>query len=258
MNGLARAVAIVIGGATFFLVLALLVVVFALVLPKLEAGGAPGVYPPPQNNINVNGEGKVTAEPDLAQIVLGVRTEAEAAGDAVAENNRIMERVRAALTEAGIAEEDIQTVEFSVQPIIIFDELTGEQRTQGYTVTNSVLVKVRHIGQVGEVLDAAATAGANNFGQISFTIADPTPLMDEARDKAIADAQRKAEQMAAATGVRLGDIMYISEWTVFTPVAQPFFGFEGKGGGEFAAEVPISGGQLDIVIQVSITWEIEQ
>lgn len=258
MNGLSRAVAIILGAATFLMVLGLLVVVFALVLPKLEAGGAPGIYPPPQNNINVTGEGKVTAEPDLAQIVLGVRTEADEAGDAIAENNRIMEAVRVALAGSGIAEEDIQTVEFSVQPIIIFDELTGEQRTQGYTVSNSVLVKVRDVDQVGEVLDATSSAGANNIGSISFTVADPTPLMDEARDKAIADAIRKGEQMAAAAGVRLGDIMYISEWTVFTPVAQPFFGFEGKGGGEFAAEVPISGGQLDIVIQVSITWEIEQ
>ncbi|MBI3286762.1 MAG: SIMPL domain-containing protein, partial [Chloroflexi bacterium] len=213
----------------------------------------------PENVISVNGQGRASGEPDLAQIVVGVETRAETAREAAEENAEKMSAVREALRGLGVDEKDIQTTNYTIQPELKFDQFVKiEQRVIGYVVSNQVLIKVRDLDRVGEMLDAVTEAGANNIFGISFTIEDMQPLLDAAREQAVADARHKAQQLADFAGVRLGDLLNISEFSGGGP--PPIF-FEraalalGAGG---EAAPPISPGTLEITVEVQLSYEIEQ
>jgi uncharacterized protein YggE len=203
-------------------------------------------------SVTVTGSGKVSAPPDLAQISAGVVAEAPHAADAVKQATAAMEKVVAALDKAGIEKKNVQTSRFDVSPVYS-DAPTrtrGTPEITGYRASNQVQVEVHGVDKVGGVLDALVAAGANEIGGVSFAIADPAPFEDEARKHAIADARRKAELYAAATGTTLGRILSVDE--------------SGGGPAPFPvryarmeaaqAAPPIAPGELDLVVQVVVTW----
>src|SRR5690606_28472204 len=106
------------------------------------------------------------------------------------------------LEAAGIAARDIQTSGFSVQPNYVYTDARDENgytlppKINGYQVFNTVTVRVRQLDTLGAILDRSVTVGANTVNGISFSVADPSALYDEARTKAFADARRKAELYA--------------------------------------------------------------
>ena len=124
-----------------------------------------------------------------------------------------------------------------------------------YIVDNTVLVTVRYLDQLGEIMDAVVEAGANSIFGIQFDASDKTQALSEARKAAAEDARVKAEDLALAAGVTLGDVKSINE---FGGVPVPVF--EGKGGGEFdttTAQVPVSFGQLSLTVEVSVIYDIQ-
>lgn len=202
--------------------------------------------------INVAGSGKVFLTPDLATITIGVRTENANASRAVLDNNAQAEEIAMALKEIGVDDKDIQTSNFNIYANQQFDE-RGNPISTTYVVENTVFVTVRDLSKLGELLGKAVEAGANQVYGIQFDVEDKEEALSQARKAAIEDARAKAEELAAAAGVTLGDIRMISEaGGVPIPV------FEGKGrGGGAAADVPISPGQLSLTVEVSVVFELK-
>lgn len=233
------------------LVLLVVVLVFQL-LALLPGVAAPGTIQEP-TGITVMAEGKASAEPDLAMINIGVENREAEAQEAARENSNRMTAVMAALKEMGIPKEDVQTVNYSIQAEIDWEN--EEHRVVGYVVNNSVLVKLRDMDTVGDVIDAVTEAGANNVYGIQFTFDDPSALRERARADAMAGALKKAEALAQLAGVGLGRPRYVSESFMETPpyYEQMYASQAGMGGGDGA---PVSPGQREVFVQVQVTYDI--
>jgi uncharacterized protein YggE len=215
------------------------------------ATGSEGSTP---RTMNVTGTGKVTLTPDIAYISIGVHTEGPNASQAVAENNSQTQKVVDALKSAGVAEKDIKTTNFSIYPQQKFDDKGQPTGEVIYMVDNTVYVTLRDISKVGEILDSAVKAGANNIYGIQFDVADTTEAVSEARKLAVENAEKAAKELATASGVTLGPIQTINSYGGGIPVPYSM----GKGGGAVAldASVPVSAGQLELSVDVNIVYEI--
>ncbi len=208
-----------------------------------------------QQGIWVNGAGKVTASPDIAILRLGIEAQAASVSAAQTQAREAMDAVMAALTGSGVAEEDIQTTRFSINRVSRWDEREGREVVIGYRVTNMVVAKIRDLESAGSIIDAAAVAGGGltRIDGISFSIDDPLPYYDQAREKAVEDAAAKATQLAELSGVSLGKPTYISEGAVYSPpVYQDIY----ERAGAPAMATPISPGELEITLSVQIGYSI--
>ncbi|WP_315740687.1 MULTISPECIES: SIMPL domain-containing protein [unclassified Bradyrhizobium] len=202
--------------------------------------------------ITVSGEASVSAPPDLAQIDAGVASDAKTAREAAEANNAAMAKVLQALKQAGIADKDYQTSRLSLQPQYAQNR-PAQPAVTGYRASNRVTIKVRDVAKVASVIDTLVAAGANDVGNIYFSVAEPSKLLDQAREKAVADARRKAEIYAKAAGVTLGQPLSISEDGAPAPV------FRAK---TFAAPMaatptPVAQGEETLAITVNVTWAIK-
>jgi uncharacterized protein YggE len=201
--------------------------------------------------LDISATGEVTRVPDLAIISAGVQTLQPTATGAIEENANRMERVRAALKRAGIADKDIQTVNFSVN---VDRSKPGQPGTNDgpvtYNVVNTANVTIRKIDQIAAVIDAAVGAGANNIYGINLGIADSTALQNDARTKAVADARQRAEALAKAAGMKVGRVISISEG--FGAVPQPIFAADAR-----ASSSAIQTGQLQVSAQVQVVYALE-
>ena len=216
---------------------------------------------PPMRIISMVGHGEVKSAPDMAVVTLGVVREARTAREALSANNEAMRNVMTTVKDAGVAEKDIQTSGFSVQPKFIYPKQssTGERpppRIVGYTVSNNVSIIVRKLDALGPVLDGVVTAGSNQISGVSFSIAEPKPLRNEARKLATADAIAKAQLYAKAAGVALGPIQTISEQGGLRPPV-PVVRQARTLGMQAEAAVPVARGEQSITMQVHITWLIK-
>jgi uncharacterized protein YggE len=204
--------------------------------------------------ITVVGYGSTNGVPDISTIQLGVNILDEDVGGAVAEANRVIERIKTDVMAEGVAEEDIQTTNYSVWPEDRYDPETGFPGNQRVFRVDGVLsIKVREVDSMGDILAAALEAGANNVYGISFGIEDTAQLEVEARAEALEDARERAQQLAQGLGVSLGNVLSISEGVV-SPA--PYYGAEagvGLGGGGGA---PVSPGQTMVTVQVQVSFEL--
>ncbi|WP_011581408.1 MULTISPECIES: SIMPL domain-containing protein [Chelativorans] len=211
--------------------------------------------------ISVTGEGKANVAPDMAVINLAVVREAATAREAMDANNQAMVAVIAALKEAGIAERDLQTSGLSIEPRYVYpNDQNGEKepRITGYQVTNGLTVRIRDLKRVGEILDRSVTLGVNQGGYISFTNDDPSAAMNDARKRAVEDAISKARTLAEAAGVKLGDVVQISENMVGTPPPRPLGAKMMRMEADQAVSVPVEAGESTYTVQVNITYELDQ
>jgi len=165
------------------------------------------------SQISVTGYGVAEAEPDLASIVFGVDATGITAAEAVDTATEMMDGARAAAHRAGVAEDDMSTTYYSLWQEEIYDPDYGYTGEYQYHVTENMTAKVRDIDDVGEVIAAVVSGGANTVTSITFTVADIVSLRAEARANAAADARGRAEQLAREAGVTLGRISMISEYS---------------------------------------------
>ncbi|HKZ70632.1 MAG TPA: SIMPL domain-containing protein [Anaerolineales bacterium] len=218
--------------------------------------GPAGTASEQPRTISVTGNGIAYGKPDTAVASIGVQTRNPDPGKAVTENTEKMNSIIAALKNLGIEEKDIQTANFSVYANQNYDPQTGQPTTIEYVADNTVSVTIRDLNKVGEALGKAVDAGANSIYGVSFTVSDQSALEATAREKAMADAKARAEQLAKAAGVTLDAPMSISEYTS-GPV--PYYDVRaadvGLGGG--AATVPVQGGQISVTLQVNVTYIIK-
>lgn len=207
-------------------------------------------------NIALTGHGEVRMAPDLASINVGVLSQAATAAEALAANGVSMNAIFASLKAAGIAEKDMQTSNFMVQPRYDYNNQNNQPpKLIGYDVSNNVTVTVRKIETLGSVLDQVVKSGSNVVNGIQFSITRPEVAQDEARKLALADARHKAEIYATAANVKLGNILTLSEGTVFQPpVPMQAKMMRGEG---MASDTPIAAGEQVLAIDVNVVWQIE-
>jgi len=221
---------------------------------KYAAAGVPPVYNSYTPGLTVMGTGTVEADPDVVYITLGVDLKGDNAATIVADASARMERILAALKAAGIADEDIHTAGYSLWVEPRYDPQTGQPTgVVDYHIIHTVRITVRDLGKVGTVLSAAVEAGANNIGEVSFSVANPEGLVTQARQKAVADAQKRAQEMASALGITLGKVVSVSESGGWIP-APSYYG-KGGGGMEMAA-VPMPAGSFSVSISVVVIYEL--
>jgi uncharacterized protein YggE len=207
----------------------------------------------PLGRVIVTGEGSVSVTPDYAQIVTGVSTRAKTVKEATDANSRSMAAITKALLDSGIAQSDIQTSRFSIQPVYAPQEPRTESKLAGYSVSNRVRVKVRQIDQVGAIFDRLITAGATDLGNVEFLVTDPSTALDQAREAAIADARRKAEVYARASGIQLGRVEWIAEDSGFAP---PVPMRSQASSGATGASVPIASGEDTLRVRITVGFDI--
>lgn len=209
-----------------------------------------------QEGIWVNGTGKVSVAPDIATLQLGIEAQEASVAEAQSRASEAMAKVMSALTGSGVAEKDIQTQYFNIQRVTRWDKDKEREVVIGYRVTNVVIAKIRDMAKIGSIIDAVAIAGGDftRIDNIGFSIEDPSAYQEEVRQKAMADAQSKAGQLAALAGVKLGKPTYISE-SVYLPVPIYRQGLE-KVAGAPMAETPISPGEMEISLNVQVTYAI--
>ncbi|SDO28427.1 SIMPL domain-containing protein [Afipia sp. GAS231] len=205
--------------------------------------------PPPA--ISVTGEATVSVPPDQAQIDGGVTSDAKTAREASDANNAAMGKVLLALKGAGIDEKDYQTSRLSLQPQYAPNR-SGPSPVVGYRASNRVTVKLRDVTKVASIIDVLVSAGANELGGINFVVSQASKLLDEAREKAVADARRKAEIYAKAAGVTLGEPLGISEEGGSGPPV-----FRSKMAAPMAAGAQVAQGEETLSVTVSVSWAIK-
>ncbi|NNJ10247.1 SIMPL domain-containing protein [Chloroflexales bacterium ZM16-3] len=238
----------VLAGALMIAVLALGAIGTALISrpspAEAQASGVGGM-----RQITVVGNGEVKVTPDTASVQIGVETTAPTTQEALSQNsaqaNAIIEQIKA----LGVAEKDIQTSGFNIYPTYGND---GREVT-GYTVSNQVSVTIRDLAQAGDLLDQVVKAGANRIYGVSFSVADPAATLAQARDKAVADAKARAEQLAGQAGATIGQVLVISENVGSSPVVPMPMMDRAVGA---AAAVPVQAGEQSYSAQVQITYEL--
>ena len=205
--------------------------------------------------ISVTGEGEATAPPDMATIRTGVVTQAESAKEALNQNNAAMQKILDLLKQHGIAERDVQTSGFNVNPVYEHDEQgRREPKVVAYRVVNEVQVRVRKLDSLGEVLDALVEAGSNQISGVSFDVDKPHDILNEARARAIHNAKSRAETYAEAAGVAVGRVLQISEQPVEPPRPMQL-GMEFRAA---ASSVPVATGEQEFRVTVNVVYELRR
>ncbi|CAK08870.1 SIMPL domain-containing protein [Rhizobium leguminosarum] len=210
--------------------------------------------------ISVTGDGESSVAPDMAIVNLAVVKQAKTAREALDENNKAMNDVLAALKSGGIAERDLQTSGFSIQPQYNYPQPVDGQQQQpqliGYQTINSVTVRLRDLAKLGAVIDQSVTLGINQGGEIQFTNDKPDAAIEAARKAAVADAVKRAKTLSEAAGVKLGRILEINE-NVPRAMPQPVYRATMMKEASDAA-VPVQGGENNYNVSVTVTFAIEQ
>lgn len=210
------------------------------------------------DTISVTAEGKTTAIPDVGLISLSVESRNKTVAQVQTDNTKKMNLVVDYLKGLKIDAKDIRTTQYNLYPNYSYDPKNGKQNLDGYQLTQTVEVKIRDLDKVGEVLSGSIERGANQVGQLTFSIDDPEKLQQEARVKAITKARAKAATLAQAAGVNLGKVRSFSE-NVNNPAPYPmYYARDMAVGMESKALAPqIEAGSQEILVNVTMSYEIE-
>ena len=164
-----------------------------------------------EGEINVNGMGVVMADPDTADISLSVETMGKTSEAAQKENNKIIQKVNAAMQDMGVTKENIVTRYTSVYPQYNYDDKTGERTIMGYRSNTELQVTTKDIDHTGKYIDAALKAGATGTGGVGFSIADQSVYYGQALQLAVKNAEKSATSIAQAYGRQLGAVKSVTE-----------------------------------------------
>lgn len=223
----------------------------ATLLAAALSSAAPVMAADMVRTITVTGDASISRAPDMATISIGVTSVGESAAEALGTNSKTMEAVIARLKEAGIAGSDLQTSGLSVNPTYNNSPSGSSVATaSGFTAMNVLTVGIRDLDGLGGVLDAVVSDGANTLNGVSFGLVNPGPALDEARKAAVADARARAEVLAGAAGVKLGDLVSLTEGYGFGGGPAPMFRAEA------ASAVPVERGEVSYQATVTVVWEI--
>ena len=201
--------------------------------------------------ITVTGSATLNVVPDVATISVGVTTTGDTAAAAMASNNEAVSAVILRLIAAKVDDRDMQTSSLSVNPNWVTNAAGTGQEVKGYIASNMLTVRIKALETTGDILDAVITDGANTLNGLSFGLADPRPVEDEARKAAVADAVAKARLLAEAAGEKLGSIVSIAEGGGYQPPMPTMSKMVSD------SAVPVAAGEVGISAQVTIVWQLK-
>ncbi|MEX1145657.1 MAG: SIMPL domain-containing protein [Acidimicrobiia bacterium] len=203
--------------------------------------------------ITVTGTGLVRGTPDVLELVVGVKTRAPSAAEALTRNSTLTRKVIEVLQDAGVDSDDLQTTDLSITP---FYDDEGDD-LDGYSVNNLLSATIRDLEKAGGIIDAATEAAGNEIlvQGIFFSFDDNTELVARARTDAVKRARIQAEQLADAAGVDLGDLLSLTEDSIpYGPALE--FDQARAASGELEAAAPIEPGSQSLSVQVTLIYEI--
>jgi uncharacterized protein YggE len=238
------------------LIAAAIVNVLFFVMPAVGKWGRSFM---PVRTIAVSAEGKTLAAPDIAELSFSVISQGKNPDDLSDVNNQKMNAVTKFVKGEKIAEADIKTTSYSLQPNYQYDRTTQRNFVTGYTLTQTVTIKVRDLLKVAKIIAGLTPLGVNQIGGVNFTIENPEQFLSEARKDAFTKAEIKAREIAAEAGVALGRVITASEYQQ-GPI--PYYAMAEKvgfgGAGPVAAPVAptIEPGTTEVKLNVSVTYEI--
>lgn len=212
-----------------------------------------------RNTITVSDQAEVYAKPDLAMVDFSAVTEAKTVSQAMSQNTAKMNAVIAAVKGLGVDEKDLKTTNFNINPLYQYEKETlygtGKRTLYGYEVRQSLELKIRDLSKIGQMIEQATAAGANQVGDLWFSIDKQDELRAQAREEAIKKAKQKAEVLAKQLGVKLVRIINFNEngETPYYFLKESGYGI---GGGGEAVAPEIETGQNKIQANVAITYEI--
>lgn len=204
------------------------------------------------DSITVSGEGVIKAGPDEAILTIVVETDAAEAPQALDANSTQMTKVLDRLKAEGLDETSLQTSNVAVYPNRRWNPQTGQETVEGYRAQNSIRVTLTDLTKVGNIFTAATEAGANNISGPEWRLAEDSAAVIQALEKAYAGARAKAETLATAAGVSLGDVLTIQESSVsIPPVVYDTMGGRDMAAAEALTAAPIN--PMDIEVRGSVT-----
>lgn len=217
------------------------------------------IYSQQQVGLWVTGEGTATAVPDVVLLRLGVESEARTVSEAQHNAAEAMNRIMKSLKASDVAEKDVQTQRFSIYPVRRWIESERREEIIGFRVTNIVIAKIRQVEKAGSIIDAVAAAGGDltRIESISFSVDDPAPYYNEAREEAVKAAMAKAKHVASIANIKLGRLLYISEGTP-PPIVRDYYMTKAEGAVPAPpAPTPITPGELEFRVTVQMVYDID-
>jgi uncharacterized protein len=224
----------------------------AAAAPALRAQSATAA-PAGRSEIAVSAVGEAEVTPDRARVSIGVQTQAATSAEAASKNATLQTAVINAVKALGIPAERITTTGYNVYPEQRYDAGTSRPRILGYNVQNTVVVDVWKIDQVGAVIDAALSKGANMVSGLSLYSSQEDVARRRALANAVARARSDAEAMATAAGGRLGDLVELTSGVSYMPPPRPVM--EAAMSAKVATPTPISEGTQTLSATVTARWQ---
>ncbi|MDO8498388.1 MAG: SIMPL domain-containing protein [bacterium] len=203
------------------------------------------------DTFNVTGEGKSFVKPDTAYVTVGISASGSTVQQTQDEINSVINQVSASVKKLGIEAADIQTTNYNINPS--YDYQTGRQKINGYQASTNLRIKIKDLEKASHVIDAATEAGANEVSGVTFDVADKTKAENEARQQAVTEAKKKAEEAAKIVGFTLGRIINYSEnfggSLRLIPMLQ-------AAGGKESTDTQVEPGSSEINLTVTLSYEI--
>lgn len=210
----------------------------------------------PARTVTVSAEGKATVTPDLAEVSLSVISKGKNPEELVSANNEKITAIIQNVKSHGIEAKDIKTTAYNLSPDYRYDPQTERNFITGYTMTQTVHVKVRDLSKVANVIAGATPLGANQIGGVSFSVENQERFLAEARGDAFAKAREKAASMAKENRVKLGKLVQIAEFQGGGPI--PYY-LSARSAEKDGSVTPptIEPGTQEVRMQVSLTYALK-
>jgi hypothetical protein len=234
-------------------------VVFILAL--ISFGVSPKTWAEENNSIKkrtlkVQGEGKIKAVPDQAEMEFQVTEDGQNVEEISSLVRAKMEKIFKTIKSFGISDKETQTVNYNVSPKTKYEN--GESKKVGYTVTNRIKVTIKNIDLTGKILNAVLQDGVSSVDGPTFTISNPSQLKIDALKAAVEDAHAKASAIAETADVELAKVFSISQVSLSMPTPRQRFGYTASEKlSNLEAQVPIATGENEVVAQVEVVYSIK-
>ena len=204
-----------------------------------------------EGSISVSGTGRVSVQPDVADLRLGVNISRLTVDEARNDAAKTMAAILDAVSKAGVAKKDVRTSMLSVQPRYEYRD-NEPPRLAGYELANVVEVTVRNQAKLGDVVDGSLKAGATSMDSLNFRLDNPSPAEKQARTLAMAQARSRADALAESAGVSITAVSDVTEGSAMPP--RPYAAKAERMMLAADASTPVETGSLEIAVTVSVTY----
>lgn len=240
----------------FGILLAYLVIyVGTLIRNNIEAHRYIGKADRMERMITVEAVGESIVKPDIAMATLGMLNSAPTVTEAQEKNTQIMNTLVSRLKDMGIAEADIETVDYSVYPSYDYTEAEGSV-LRGYDISQNVRVKIRNIESANTVLGLAGELGLTNVGGLTFTVDNKDEYLEAARKDAVEKLREKIQQVSGLIGVSPVSVLSYDEYEEVDSSIYPMRSYDMMEVGSSESAPQLEPGSENIRLRVRVTIEI--